>query len=100
MMKHVSSTLSGLAFGAAAAMVVAATVPGPTAVTDADLATGTQTTAVAPTYPHNINPDPNGPYYLNPYDPYQSGTPDHSPPVIGLSPAPDAPEPIHPPKHR
>jgi hypothetical protein len=34
--------------------------------------------------PHNINPDPFGPTYINPYDPYQNGLPEHSPAVIGV----------------
>jgi hypothetical protein len=95
-MKNLTRTSSGLVLVAATAMVLAASVHLPSTL----IAGATQAAVAAPDYPHNINPDPNGPYYLNPYDPYQNGTPDHSPPVIGLSPAPADPEPINPPKHR
>ena len=91
-MQNITSTLAGLAFGAAAAMVVAATVHLPSAL----IATAHQATVVAPGYPHNINPDPNGPYYLNPY---ADGEPaDVTPPVIGLSPRHSAPESIQAPE--
>lgn len=76
-MKHLSTTLSAVALGAVIAAM--ATVHTPVIADAADVQ---QSSSVAPGYPHNINPDPNGPYYVNPYDPYQNGLPDHSPAVI------------------
>jgi hypothetical protein len=95
-MKTLTTRLSGLTFDAATALVLAATVHLPSPL----IADAAHSAVVAPAYPHNINPDPNGPYYLNPYDPYQNGMPDHTSAVIGLSPQhTDESQPIHPPKH-
>jgi len=93
---HVSNNLAGLVLSAAAVIVTAAAVHLP-----AESGTGQVSgSTAAPAYPHNINPDPNGPYYLNPYDPYQQGYPvDVTPPVLGVDTPSDG-EPLHPPKHR
>lgn len=101
-MAHPHAMLSGLVLTAAGALVVAAAIPLPsTATTSAGTGASLSGIRVAPSYPHNINPDPNGPYYINPYDPYAEGYPDDvTPPVIGLSPPPPDSEPIHAPKHR
>jgi hypothetical protein len=62
-MTHPCSKFSGLAYSAASTLVVAAMVHLPGAVTRSPALSAAQPTAPAPAYPHDINPDPNGPYY-------------------------------------
>lgn len=76
-MKHIPTTVYGLALAAVVVAMATAHTPGIAMTADVQ-----PPASVAPAYPHNINPDPNGPYYVNPYDPYQNGLPEHSPAVI------------------
>ena len=94
-MTHASNTLTGLVLIAAAALVTAASMnPYPPSGLSQ-----TRALPVASKYPHNINPDPHGPYYFNPYDPYQMGFPENvTPPVLGVAEPSDG-EPLHPPNH-
>ena len=79
-MKHLSTSLSVLALGVVVAAIATAHTPGVAMTADVQ-----PPASVAPAYPHNINPDPNGPYYINPYDPSQNGMPSHCDAVIGGS---------------
>jgi hypothetical protein len=87
-MKRILPTLTALTLAYAAAAVVACGVSAPHGPVEGQ--SHTANAAFAPTYPHNINPDPHGPLYTNPYDP---GEPDDvAPAVIGpehLPPVPD-----------
>jgi hypothetical protein len=74
-MKHISSALSVLALGAVVVGIFTAQTPGIAMAADVE-----QSSSILPA--HDKNTDPGQPQYINPYDPYQGGLPDHTSAVI------------------